>query len=136
MSGLRSHYEHGRFCSCCLIIAASLCQNYQVQKVWMLGVVFYNLVMWSKVVRQKGVCATLVLGNRWKIWIPSSLPPSDPFVVTARPRVLISKRDPKDRLLEPFLGLAYSTLTLSLDLSFNRLLESRPCDSDQNDMIE
>ncbi|KAI8527487.1 hypothetical protein RHMOL_Rhmol12G0079100 [Rhododendron molle] len=45
-------------------------------------------------------------------------------------------RDQKDRLLEPFLGLADSTSTLYLDLSFNRLLESRPCDSDQNDMIE
>ncbi|KAG5560781.1 hypothetical protein RHGRI_003957 [Rhododendron griersonianum] len=42
----------------------------------------------------------------------------------------------KDRLLEPFLGLADSTSTLYLDLSFDRLLESRPCDSDQNDMIE
>ncbi|KAF7150666.1 hypothetical protein RHSIM_Rhsim02G0147100 [Rhododendron simsii] len=42
----------------------------------------------------------------------------------------------KDRLLEPFLGLAVSTSTLYLDLSFDRLLESRPCDLDQNDMIE
>lgn len=41
-----------------------------------------------------------------------------------------------DRLLESFLGLSDSSSTLSLDLSFDRLLESRACDSDQNDMIE
>ncbi|KAF7142083.1 hypothetical protein RHSIM_Rhsim06G0016300 [Rhododendron simsii] len=42
----------------------------------------------------------------------------------------------KDRLLEPFLDLADSTSTLYLDHSFDRLLKSRACDSDQNDMIE
>ncbi|PSS06403.1 F-box protein [Actinidia chinensis var. chinensis] len=44
------------------------------------------------------------------------------------------KPDPLDRLLESFLGLS-DCPPLSLDLSFDRLLESRPCDSDQDDMI-
>ncbi|XP_059660497.1 F-box protein SKIP17-like [Cornus florida] len=51
----------------------------------------------------------------------------------SNPRV--SKLDRMDRLLESFLDLSDSS-TLSLDLSFDRLLESRACDSDQNDMIE
>ncbi|KAI8535285.1 hypothetical protein RHMOL_Rhmol10G0161900 [Rhododendron molle] len=67
---------------------------------------------------------------------PCCSPPSDPLVVTASPRVSISKRDSKDRLLELFLGLADSTSTLSLDLSVDHLLESRPCNSDENGMIE
>ncbi|GFZ04732.1 hypothetical protein Acr_17g0003040 [Actinidia rufa] len=45
------------------------------------------------------------------------------------------KPDPLDRLLESFLGLS-DCPPLSLDLSFDRLLESRPCDSDQDDMID
>ncbi|KAA8543246.1 hypothetical protein F0562_021259 [Nyssa sinensis] len=47
----------------------------------------------------------------------------------------VSKLDQMDRLLESFIVLSDSS-TLSLDLSFDRLLESRACDSDQNDMIE
>ncbi|XP_052170129.1 F-box protein At4g02733-like [Diospyros lotus] len=56
---------------------------------------------------------------------------SDPLV--ANPRV--PKPDPMDSLLESFLGLSDSP-PLSLDLSFDRLLDSRASDSDRNDMID
>ncbi|KAG5514469.1 hypothetical protein RHGRI_035764 [Rhododendron griersonianum] len=79
---------------------------------------------------------TLLLGCPSTAKRPCCTPPSDPLLVTASPRNSILKPDPMDRLLESFLGLSDSTSTLSLDLSFDRLLESRPCDSDQNDMIE
>ncbi|KAI8522910.1 hypothetical protein RHMOL_Rhmol13G0033500 [Rhododendron molle] len=79
---------------------------------------------------------TLLLGCPSTAKRPCCTPPSDPLLMTASPRISILKPDPMDRLLESFLGLSDSTSTLSLDLSFDRLLESRPCDSDQNDMIE
>ncbi|KAE9460598.1 hypothetical protein C3L33_07488, partial [Rhododendron williamsianum] len=79
---------------------------------------------------------TLLLGCPSTAKRPCCTPPSDPLLITASPRISILKPDPMDRLLESFLGLSDSTSTLSLDLSFDRLLESRPCDSDQNDMIE
>ncbi|GFZ06036.1 hypothetical protein Acr_18g0002060 [Actinidia rufa] len=47
----------------------------------------------------------------------------------------LRKPDPLDRLMESFLGLSEWPY-LSLDLSFDSLLESRPCDSDQDDMID
>lgn len=47
----------------------------------------------------------------------------------------VSKPEQMDHLLEAFLNL-YDSSTLSLDLSFNRLLESRGCESDQNQLIE
>ncbi|CAL5425234.1 unnamed protein product [Camellia sinensis] len=59
--------------------------------------------------------------------------PAETLIINSNPRV--SKLDPMDRLLESFLGLSDSS-TISLDLSFDRLLDSRACDSDQNDMIE
>ncbi|XP_057508059.1 uncharacterized protein LOC130790990 isoform X1 [Actinidia eriantha] len=46
-----------------------------------------------------------------------------------------SKLDHMDQILDSFLALSDSS-TLSLDLSFDRLLQSRTCDSDQNDMIQ
>ncbi|KAF5187818.1 F-box protein skip17 [Thalictrum thalictroides] len=41
-----------------------------------------------------------------------------------------------DRFLETFLGFSDSTSSISLDLSLERLIESRTTDSDQNQLIE
>ncbi|CAK9147050.1 unnamed protein product [Ilex paraguariensis] len=62
----------------------------------------------------------------------------DPLTISHSPRVSNSRIDrhlDMDSLLESFLGLSDSS-TVSLDLSFDRLLESRACDSDQSDMID
>ncbi|GFZ04742.1 hypothetical protein Acr_17g0003140 [Actinidia rufa] len=61
-----------------------------------------------------------------------SSPTESPLVLN--PSYRTPKTDPLDRLLESFLGLS-DWPYLSLDLSFDSLLESRPCDSDQDDMI-
>ncbi|XP_057484287.1 F-box protein At4g02760-like isoform X2 [Actinidia eriantha] len=62
-----------------------------------------------------------------------SSPTESPLVLNPSPRA--PKPDPLDRLLESFIGLS-DLPSLSLDLSLDRLLESRPCDSDQDDMID
>ncbi|XAR58545.1 hypothetical protein NMG60_11013981 [Bertholletia excelsa] len=64
---------------------------------------------------------------------PCCSAPKDPLLVNACPRV--SELGKMDGLLESFLGLS-DLPTSSLDLCFDRLLQSRACDSDQNDMIE
>ncbi|KAA8550855.1 hypothetical protein F0562_002539 [Nyssa sinensis] len=60
---------------------------------------------------------------------------ASPDTSTINPGSRVSKLDQMDRLLESFLDLS-DTSTLTLDLSFDRLVESRTCDSDRNDMIE
>ncbi|KAL7198776.1 hypothetical protein ACSBR2_021139 [Camellia fascicularis] len=60
-------------------------------------------------------------------------PCTDPLILNPSPSFRVSKFDHMDILLESFLGLSDSSP--SLDLSFDRLLQSRASDSDQNDLI-
>ncbi|KAL6968315.1 hypothetical protein U1Q18_034119 [Sarracenia purpurea var. burkii] len=64
---------------------------------------------------------------------PCCSSPTDPQIITSSTRV--PKPDPLDRLLESFLGLSESS-SISLDLCFDRLLDSKASDLGQSDMIE
>ncbi|CAL5436980.1 unnamed protein product [Camellia sinensis] len=60
-------------------------------------------------------------------------PCTDHLILNPSPSPRVSKFDHMDILLESFLGLSDSSP--SLGLSFDRLLQSRASDSDQNDLI-
>ncbi|GER24837.1 F-box family protein [Striga asiatica] len=50
-------------------------------------------------------------------------------------RISIPNQNPLDALLESFLDLSDSS-AISLDLSIDRIIDSRPCASDKNDVVE
>ncbi|XP_047308664.1 F-box protein SKIP17-like [Impatiens glandulifera] len=54
----------------------------------------------------------------------------------AKPLFKLPKLDNMDNLLQSFLDLSDSSDSFSLDMSFDRLIQSRECDADQNELIE